>query len=523
MTMKAARTRHLLAAAGLTTVVVALAATSAVAAPAAPARLLFPDVTVAPGPGGHTDFGLLVGQGVLNNVVVTYRLDDVPHGVTAVVADAEGFDCTTTSTAITCTSPVPQSPSDGVFGTSPALSLLAADTATVGETGTLHSSVRADGVPETTSDSKVTIGEGADLTAGASGHLFSAKPGGSFDTQATVHNSGTTTAHGAVLLIDGKYGLEMTKRYSNCLYGDLGAALCTFNTDLAPGQTYRFSPALAFGVSSDSLAPIDEQVSADWMTPQDWADLKATLARLGATGQPDTPGTQGVLSLMQVSAQSRMASGPQTDTNPDDNFAFWEVQVTGTNSADLAAVGATSTGTAGATVPVKIGVKNNGPATVWNAGGREAINVPLVTIPDGTTAVGVPANCAPGTADGSNGPLGKAGAHQYVCFDTTLAKAGETVWFAFTLRIDRVIDNATGSVVLYGPAEHERNQWTGDTNQSNDTASILINPTGGTGGGLPVTGVRTGLIAAAGIGLLAFGLGLRILARRRRSTTEVTD
>ncbi|MFD0746993.1 hypothetical protein ACFQ1L_38100 [Phytohabitans flavus] len=39
--------------------------------------------------------------------------------------------------------------------------------------------------------------------------------------------------------------------------------------------------------------------------------------------------------------------------------------------------------------------------------------------------------------------------------------------------------------------------FTRDTNKSNDVAKILVNGTGGGGGGLPVTGTSTGIVAGA--------------------------
>jgi LPXTG-motif cell wall-anchored protein len=44
---------------------------------------------------------------------------------------------------------------------------------------------------------------------------------------------------------------------------------------------------------------------------------------------------------------------------------------------------------------------------------------------------------------------------------------------------------------------------------------------GGGGGGLPVTGARTGLLIGGGIGLVAVGAGLFLLFRRRRVTFTV--
>ncbi|MEU0554048.1 LPXTG cell wall anchor domain-containing protein [Dactylosporangium sp. NPDC006015] len=46
---------------------------------------------------------------------------------------------------------------------------------------------------------------------------------------------------------------------------------------------------------------------------------------------------------------------------------------------------------------------------------------------------------------------------------------------------------------------------------------MVINPNpGGSGGGLPLTGAQTGLVASVGAALLAGGVALFLVARRRR-------
>ncbi|WP_435870990.1 LPXTG cell wall anchor domain-containing protein [Micromonospora musae] len=60
-----------------------------------------------------------------------------------------------------------------------------------------------------------------------------------------------------------------------------------------------------------------------------------------------------------------------------------------------------------------------------------------------------------------------------------------------------------------------------DLKPANDTAKILLNATGGQGGGdggsLPITGESTALIGGIGALLLAAGVGGYVVARRRKT------
>jgi hypothetical protein len=523
--MRAVYARRLLAGCGLAAAgLLAVGPTAAVAATTPYIQTVVPDTTAAPGSGGSTVEPVIFGAGVASHAVMTFDLSDVPAGVTATVADPQNFDCTTAATMITCTDYVPMDLTSGQWS-GPSVAMLVTSAARLGATGTVHTTITADGDATFKTDSKVTVGEGVDLTAGPN-QTFTPKPGGVFHPSVAVHNSGSTTAHGAAIWLESEYGL-VTKRYSNCLYGNPGMTICTFDEDLAPGKTYGFSPTLDFQVSADTLAPSAMGVTLNWMTPQDWTDLKARFTRLGLP-LPTTPGTDGQLTLTQVSSAAMSVNPPQTDTNPNDNYVAYDVNVTGSNPADLAALGATASGGAGATVHVNLGVKNNGPAMVRATRSGSPIVVPFITIPAGTTATAVPSVCAPATdennADWAN--VGKPGAAKYLCLTYTTLMAGDTWSLPFTLHIDTV-SNATGTVALYGQPQFGRGNWTGDTNTANDTATIAINPTGGGGGGggggLPVTGTKIGLIGTSGILVLVVGVVLRILARRRRIATASQD
>lgn len=82
--------------------------------------------------------------------------------------------------------------------------------------------------------------------------------------------------------------------------------------------------------------------------------------------------------------------------------------------------------------------------------------------------------------------------------------------FEFQLRIDQVIADSAGTITI---------KLAGDSNAGNNVAKIVVNPagSGGGGGGLPVTGASTGIVAGAGVLLLAAGVFGFVIARRRRT------
>jgi LPXTG-motif cell wall-anchored protein len=55
-----------------------------------------------------------------------------------------------------------------------------------------------------------------------------------------------------------------------------------------------------------------------------------------------------------------------------------------------------------------------------------------------------------------------------------------------------------------------------ESEPANNTAAIVITTSGGSGGGLPVTGASAGIVAGAGAAVAALGVGLFMVARRRR-------
>jgi LPXTG-motif cell wall-anchored protein len=494
------------------------------AASAVSAKVFAPDVSVAPGTSSDTYIPVF-GAGQVHNLTLTFDASALPAHVSLDTSDSD--DCEPAGSTVTCH--LLDTDLDGVQ-TGMDITLKADGSAQPGNTGKLKVTVDSDETSPVTSTATIRVAEGVDLTAGPNIDVDTA-PGKHVPAALTVKNSGTTTVHGAYLVMFGEDAFGFGTRYRNCVYVDaLGEAYCQFDSDLAAGQTYGLSSRLDLAVAGDAQAPFIAGVDVSWMTPQDWADEKGRLVGIGAP-QDGPHGTSPALTLVAVSTPN-VETTPQTDVNPDDNHSDVTVHITGHNYGDFEAIGAKADGGAGATVTVKVGVLNHGPAAIRGSrSGNAAYNID-VTIPSGTTATAVPSACGPivdGHLDVDN--LGKPGFGEYGCSSRDTILAGQRILVQFTLHLDKALTNVKGKVVVSQPTDAVGldNLW--DNNTANNTADIVINPPGGVGGGnggdngsdgsLPVTGSNTPMIA--GIGVLVLGVGVLLfwLGRRRRRPTTV--
>ncbi|WP_237557715.1 MULTISPECIES: hypothetical protein [Streptomyces] len=175
-------------------------------------------------------------------------------------------------------------------------------------------------------------------------------------------------------------------------------------------------------------------------------------------------GTGAPLGLKSV------ASGPGFTGSGYGTFAT-------TQHADYQALGDTVEGKVGETVSITVGVRNNGPGRMgfrWTDADNSGTFV--VTPPAGTTITGAP---DPGE-QGDPGPLWnctprKAGEKSYTCdIGSTDFGPGDSVTQEFTVRIDRVVPDARGSVKAVENPDYPNH----DENAANDTAVIAVKATG---------------------------------------------
>ncbi|MDN5383228.1 hypothetical protein QEP66_14220 [Streptomyces sp. LB8] len=251
-------------------------------------------------------------------------------------------------------------------------------------------------------------------------------PGTSLTVPVTFTNKGDAAAEGFRLRVWNSYGLEAAADYAGCAWTppvlgveDLlpgGLLDCTFDTVVEPGTTVTLPEPLRFTVASHAL----------------FERLDVGVEPLGST----------------------------QDRHPEDNVS--SALITAENTADFTVRGDEVTGAAGEKVTATIEFRNQGPAWSANIGTGDPVGTITVTAPAGTTVVSAPESCQ---AESSS---------TYRCELRHWVNPQERIRFPFELRVDRVIPNATGTVVLrpspqqapYAPQPH------------NNRAELVINATG---------------------------------------------
>ncbi|MEU7753159.1 LPXTG cell wall anchor domain-containing protein [Micromonospora sp. NPDC049171] len=523
-------TRRWLAGLGVAGAFVAASASpAAAAAPAVEYSLYFQNVTIAPDSPGVQAQPKLYGSkaSVLNEVSVRYDYRSLTGKVT--LTGGTGNDCSPDGAGIlTCVEHLPFVVDEvygGFFGD---VLIVPTDKAAAGDTGELKISVTSAGKSVATHASRIQIGEGVDLAGGPDTEV-EASPGSAFQVPLTVRNVGRTDVEAVVALFDTDYGIRAKDRFDNCYYEEDFLLACEFDEPIPAGS--GATTTINYEVAKDAYAPGSESGDIWLLTPADFASLNNVRAKAGASAA--RKGTGKTLSLTPL-AGARGARAQQTDTDPSNNHSALSVDVTGKNGADLEAVGATFTGKKGAVLTAALGFRNNGPATLERIRTKTDVTFVDVTVPTGTTAVAVPAECAPRTGNKAEwGEAGTPGAAEYRCYPGPFAPVGKELTGEFSFRIDKVVTDATGMVKVNVPCECEGGFYA-DLKPANDTAKIVVNAAtgngtggngnGGTGGGdsgdgggLPITGQSTGLIAGLGALLLVAGVGGYLVAKRRRT------
>lgn len=479
----------------------------AAAAPAPPGLVVTvatPNLTVAPATEGQQiSLSLFTNQRdevVLRDVVL--KIDGAALGGAATVAPSSQTGCETEGSVTTCTElrAIHVGPEGYGFRS---LVVKPTDGAQVGQHGTFTVTISAAGGVRSTATSKVTVGDEVNLT-NVRDVTAASRPGGTVTAALGVRNTGTAPIAGADLMMFHDVAIAHAKRHSNCEYA-ARVAVCHFNTTLAVGAEYGLAAPLAVHVGADAWAPNQSESEVFWATP---ADAETWW---GGHAPAFTRGTAAPLTLVQTKAGQVTAQG-QTDPRPEDNSGALRIDVQGTNQANFVAIGARLQGGAGSIVTARVGVRNDGPASVHFRSGN-AVRFIAVDIPNGTKAILVPKDCLPMVGDD---PVweqrGKPGAARYRCDGTHVFLKGEQLIWEFRLRIDNA-DSAPGKVTTYGIQLSDP-----DLNPADDVAKILINAPGGGGGGeLPNTGTTVLATIASGLLLVVLGGAIFALARGRRA------
>ncbi|MHB9862282.1 hypothetical protein [Streptomyces sp. YIM S03343] len=475
------------------------------------------------GEGPNLDLGITASGGNAHDVSVAVDASSLAGKATMVVVG----DCVSTGTLKVRCDVGPLSGKEGIdpFFLKPTAA------AKAGDTGAITYTATASDAATVTGRTDVLVG-GPKLVSRPYPALKGIAPGAVFERTPAFANTGTAPAgKGVMLLVQDSEGVSLARDHSNCHYSDRpdAGAWCRFDTPVAPGAAYETDAPLRHTASKDTMYGYNTYVvwpvggtAPDSFDPSDFPETGA--------GAP--------LGLKSV------ASGSGFTGSGYGTFAT-------TQHADYQALGGTVEGKVGETVSITVGVRNNGPGLMgyqWSDPGISGTFV--VTPPAGTTITGAP---GPGE-QGDPGPLwnctpGKAGAKSYTCvIDDADFRPGDSVTQEFTVRIDRVVPGARGSVrAVENPKYPNR-----DDDAANDTAAIAVKATGSatsspspstsaspsatatatataspsgsgagtgsgttTGGGLASTGADGVLLRAGTAVLLVAGGALVFLAARR--------
>jgi LPXTG-motif cell wall-anchored protein len=326
--------------------------------------------------------------------------------------------------------------------------------------------------------------------------------------QPLIHNAGAVTAESVLLILFDDDYAQHVQRFSNCLYPEDGSTepvTCELGIDLAPGETAQVPASSAVQLHVLPNVPHGELINATYTVQGFTGEL---------TGPDGVPG-EGPEQLELVKIQDPGFTG-------DSEFAN-VLFTAGDNPADFAAVGAEITGTVGDVVTVAVGIENHGPADLGGVElGEGSVPIPVAVIefPPGVTVREVldpegdlrfVSTCAP-VLDGvpQLDRRNEADGRLYHCFVSEIPlPPGDSWLFPFEVEITGTATSTGEVTVTEGPK---------DPNPANNTAAIRVDPeAGGAGGELPATGADPALAVGAGLAVLVAGIGLLLLAHRRRA------
>ena len=480
---------------------------SALDSPKQVLTIAVPNLTVAPGTDGQgvylTLFANQAEELPLREVVL--KIDGTGLAGAATVAPLSEFGCETEGPVTTCTEDELAVDPEG-FGWRQ-LEIKPAEGATIGQRGTFTVTISAAGGLVATATSTVTVGDQVNLT-NVRDVRAAARPGGDVKAPLAVRNSGTAPIAGVDLFTFYDVAITPGTKYRNCEYSHR-YSVCHFDTTLAVGAEYSLAEPFPLHIGADAWAPKESSSEIFWVTPAD------SETWWGGSPPKFTPGTAAPLRLVQAGPAKRAALG-QTDPNPEDNWGQVTLNVQGKNQANFVTIGDKLQGGAGSVVTARVGVRNDGPASVENRSGS-AVRLVNIDLPKGTKSILVPKDCAPLVGDQPDwDQQGKPGAARYRCTsDWTFLKDEKLIW-EFRLRIDNP-DSAPGTVTstytTEGPVTPKP-----DLKPADDVAKILVNAAtpGGGGGELPNTGARIAGAVGTGLALIVLGGVLLMTFRRRR-------
>jgi hypothetical protein len=361
---------------------------------------------------------------------------------------------------------------------------------------------------ETTIVKVVPGGQGPDLEV-AGIPEFTLKAGESAVLPISVRNSGNKRSERVIIELVGEQYLTFPHNYSNCVTGpEQPGIVCAFEQPLAPGAVLTMSPSTPLTVGIEATAP-GAKVYHGAVYAFGFEDDGKPAQLAAARKALQQPGTK-----LQLVPAVRSLAVEQRDLNTWDNSTAIMVKVA-RNPADSVAIGGTFEGKAGATRTIKVGMRNDGPAWVLRQNEQWSQEA-KVRIPSGVKLTKVDSSCAPIIKGEPNWTRkGQVSGRDYLCVASEDVGIGKQRLFSFTAKIQNGKNEDAGSITVNGGAQ--------DPKTANNVAKIEVKltaaagGTGGSGGGLPITGTPTAQVAVAGLLLVLLG-GFTMRVTRRHPT-----
>ncbi|MFJ5213451.1 hypothetical protein ACIP98_01950 [Streptomyces sp. NPDC088354] len=488
-----------------------------------------------------------LGADTTIDVTYTYDFSELA-GIADVSIPQAGFTCTTSGMIETCHGD--QTLHHGPSELDP-VHLTSVKGNKIGDDGAVKVTAQADGVDFQNAGIRVRVG-GPDLGVSP---LYSGDEaehttvGDVYKAPLGFANWGSEV-QGILLKMDVTDGLDFVTKYSNCEYATrttrnpdtwsqpVTEALCEIDRTFGPGMYGHLDEPVQLAVNKRALV--------DAIHYQVFEDTAA--ARASARGSAEfTKGTGPALTVTTLKTIYSDEGGNATDTwHTVSGGMLFETH----NTADFVARGGAASGSVGDTVTATVGFTNQGPA--WFGAFFATKTETTFTVPQGAEVVHKPEACKRSKSTGGSGEQ-QAAALLYTCLSHSSVNVGQTVSYTFTLKIDKVVKNASGSVEVSPARVFEDATWAVDKNLANNTATFVLTgkPGNGTGGGsgsggsgstdggstdggasdggnspgdqghegaLAHTGA-TGLQIISGVALVALGAGggLWVVGRRRKA------
>ncbi|MGW7194261.1 peptidase, partial [Streptomyces sp. NPDC054838] len=359
------------------------------------------------------------------------------------------------------------------------LDVAAAKGAANGATGEITVTGKVPGATVTPVTTKVSVG-GPDLVMREMKLKKELKPGESQPMPLVFANEGTQAAKGVVLELGTTRGMELVETYDNCrsrTAGDLTTVLCAVEGDFVPGAVYELAGDSPLHVKATAHAYDDTLVygihpAGDEPKAASWSSKAATGRKLTAAPVKSAPAAPALRAV---------------DLNPGDNRREFTFRTE--NTADFATSPVSLKGNAGDTLKTAFVFENKGPAWIRAARPADPLARTVVVVPEGAKVTRKPEECLAVDADGTK-RAEQLGAPRYECALGNRVSESEKVVYPFDLKLEKVVEDAKGSVTVgdWGTAAPRPHAF--DPNAADNTAAVVINAKSGTGTG-PTPGPST--------------------------------